>query len=232
MHCSADDEKKGPTESSDCHGLKTPGCRIYRDRTSLAACPHSLHVGRTSSLHKLDSPVSVVRSQCIAPVETLQHERNCAADHLFRQECERVPERDIQNSIAKYSCEAARYIGFISVRGLTRADRIDSCGRGSVSGRQRLVPIAAPPTALARTLRAIDNANSPGPQTTMAANEDQDRLIASLRRAVCPDRGRRFRAAGVRLFAPSRATGNQKNPVPAFSGNAPALLTPRPRPGA
>ena len=27
-HCSADDEKKGPTDSSDCHGLKTPGCRI------------------------------------------------------------------------------------------------------------------------------------------------------------------------------------------------------------
>src|SRR5687768_10413061 len=27
-HCNADDEKKGPTESSDCHGLKTPGCQI------------------------------------------------------------------------------------------------------------------------------------------------------------------------------------------------------------
>ena len=163
-----------------------------------------------NNLHKLDSPVSVVRSQCIAPVETLQHERNCAADHLFRPECERVPERDIQNSIAKYSCEAARYIGFISVRGPTRADRIDSCGRGSVSGRHRLVPIGA----------------------RWDGDGDPDRPIASLRHAACPDRGRRFRAAGVRLFAPSRATGNQKNPVPASSGNAPAPLTPRPRPGA
>jgi hypothetical protein len=27
-HCSADDEKKGATDSSDCHGLKTPACRI------------------------------------------------------------------------------------------------------------------------------------------------------------------------------------------------------------
>ena len=27
-HCRADDEKKGPTESSDRHGLTTPDCRI------------------------------------------------------------------------------------------------------------------------------------------------------------------------------------------------------------
>jgi hypothetical protein len=74
-YCSADDEKKGPTESSDCHGLKTPvAAGFYCARTSLAACSapssHSQHVGLTCRMSRAER-VPVQRTPGVGSIRML-----------------------------------------------------------------------------------------------------------------------------------------------------------------
>lgn len=78
-HCSAEDEKKGPSVSSDCHGLKTPDCwillrsdvlgRVLGTLVALATCrPNVGAQPRGSATHCHRRKSRVGSSACWAAV--------------------------------------------------------------------------------------------------------------------------------------------------------------------